>query len=161
LPLQSALSFVQAGLWGTGDTRWIPHLVWQSDPSQEDTCPLAGKVCWCLETETGSVPEVVTLLQSDCSPAAHPPQSESWPSQTCLWGTWDTGWLPHLLQQSEPSQADTSPLAGKVPRCLQPEMGPVPEAVSLLQSIHLPVQTGLWGTQDTRWLSHLFLILRF
>jgi hypothetical protein len=33
---------------------------------------------------------------------------------------------------AEPSQVDTSPLVGKVPGCLEPEMGSVPEAVSLL-----------------------------
>ena len=31
-------------------------------------------------------------------------------------------------------EADTSPLAGKVSGCLEPKMGSVPEAVSLLQS---------------------------
>jgi hypothetical protein len=57
-----------------------------------------------------------------------------------------------LPAPTEPSRADTSPLAGKVPRCLMPETGsfpeamsllPVPESVSLLQSAHSPVQTGL------------------
>jgi hypothetical protein len=33
---------------------------------------------------------------------------------------------------AEPSWADTSPLAGKVPGCLELEKGSVPEAVSLL-----------------------------
>jgi hypothetical protein len=32
----------------------------------------------------------------------------------------------------EPSRVATSPLVGKVPGCLEPEMGSVPEAVSLL-----------------------------
>ena len=32
----------------------------------------------------------------------------------------------------QPSQVDTSPLVGKLPQCLKPEMGSVPEAVSLL-----------------------------
>jgi hypothetical protein len=49
-----------------------------------------------------------------------------------LRGMRDTKWLSHLLWRSEPSWADTSPLAGKVPRCLEPEMGYVPEAVLLL-----------------------------
>jgi hypothetical protein len=52
-----------------------------------------------------------------------------------------------LPAPSEPSRADTSPLAEKVPRCLEPKMGsvqeavlllPVPEAVSLLQSACSP-----------------------
>jgi hypothetical protein len=33
---------------------------------------------------------------------------------------------------AEPFRADISPLAGKVPRCLEPETGSVPEAVSPL-----------------------------
>jgi hypothetical protein len=40
--------------------------------------------------------------------------------------TWDTRWLPHLLWWSEPSQAATSPLVGKVPRCLEPGRGCIP-----------------------------------
>ena len=53
---------------------------------------------------------------------------------------------------AEPSRADTSPLAGKVPGCLEPEMGsvpeavlllPVPEALMLMWSTLSPVQTGL------------------
>jgi hypothetical protein len=51
------------------------------------------------------------------------------------------------LALAEPSQVDTSPLVVKVPRCLDPETGsvpeavsllPVPEAVLLLQSVRLP-----------------------
>ena len=50
-----------------------------------------------------------------------------------------------------------SPLVGKVPGCVGPEIGcvpeaglllPVPEAVSLLQSVLSPAQTGLCGTRD-------------
>jgi hypothetical protein len=51
-----------------------------------------------------------------------------------LLGTWDTRWFPYLLWWSEPSQVATSPLVGKVPRCLEPKTGPVPEAVLFLQS---------------------------
>ena len=47
-------------------------------------------------------------------------------------GTWETRWLPNLLWGSEPSQAATSPLAGKVPGCLQSKTEPVPEAMLLL-----------------------------
>ena len=54
---------------------------------------------------------------------------------------------PGALWQSPSSRADTSPLTGKVPGCLEPETGsvpeavlllPVPEAVSLLQSTCSP-----------------------
>jgi hypothetical protein len=58
-------------------------------------------------------------------------------------GTQDTS----LTSLKEPSRADTFPLAGKVPRCLEPKTGslsvavlllPVPEAVSPLQSAYSP-----------------------
>ena len=73
--------------------------------------------------------------------------------------------------QKEPSQADTSPLAGKLPGCLEPEKGsvletvlllPGPEAVLLLQSarslfaVH-ELTCADWSLRDldTRWLPHL------
>jgi hypothetical protein len=59
-------------------------------------------------------------------------QSVFSPAQTNLQGTQDTRLFPHLLWRSEPSQMVTSPLVGKVPGCLQPKAGPVPEVVSLL-----------------------------
>jgi hypothetical protein len=71
--------------------------------------------------------------------------------QTGLRGMQDTRWLSHLLWWSEPTQADNSPLAGKVLGRLEPEMGSVPEAVLLLpvseavlllQSVHLPFAVG-------------------
>ena len=80
----------------------------------------------------------------------------------CLRGTWDIRWLRHLLWKSEPSLAATSPLAGKVPRCLEPKMGSVSEAVwllpfleamLLLQSAY--VQNSLRRTWETKWLPHL------
>jgi hypothetical protein len=73
------------------------------------------------------VPEDVLSLQSVRSS-----------SQTGLRGTQDTRWLSHMLWWSEPSRPATSPLVGKVPRCLEPETGSVPEAVLLLQSARLP-----------------------
>jgi hypothetical protein len=53
---------------------------------------------------------------------------------TCTdWSQRDKG---HKMAPSgapkEPSLVDTSPLMGKVPGCLEPEMGSVPEAVLLL-----------------------------
>jgi hypothetical protein len=76
----------------------------------------------------GSVPEAVWLLQSaTCSPFIVC-------ELTCVdWSLRDPG--PKIAlspTQSEPSWADTSPLAGKVPRYLEPEMGFVPEVVLLL-----------------------------
>jgi hypothetical protein len=44
-------------------------------------------------------------------------------------GHGDTSWLSYLLWWSEPSPAD---MEGKVPGCLEPETGSVPEAVLLL-----------------------------
>jgi hypothetical protein len=73
------------------------------------------------------VPEVVSLLQSACSPFA---------VHVLTWADWslrDPGpkMVPSLASK-ESSWADTSPLEGKVPTCLEPEEGSVPEAVSLL-----------------------------
>jgi hypothetical protein len=48
LPLQCAHSPAQTGLWGTQDTRWLPHLLWWSEPFQAATS-LVGKVPRCLE----------------------------------------------------------------------------------------------------------------
>ena len=45
--------------------------------------------------------------------------------------------------QAEPSQVDTSPLAGMVPGGLGTKMGSVPEAMLLLQSALSPVLTSL------------------
>jgi hypothetical protein len=73
-----------------------------------------------------------------CSLLTNPPQSPSWPVQTGLQGTRDSRWLSHLLRQSESYQVDTSPLEGKVPGCLEPKTGSVPEAVLLPQSACLP-----------------------
>jgi hypothetical protein len=60
--LQSTHLTVQTGLWGTQGTRWLLHLIWQSEPSWGDTSPLVGNVPGCLEPEMGSVPEAVLLL---------------------------------------------------------------------------------------------------
>jgi hypothetical protein len=66
--------------------------------------------------ETGPVPEDVLPLQSARSPVQTDPR-----------GTWDTRWFFHLLWWSEPSRADTSPLAGKALGCLEPEMASFPK----------------------------------
>ena len=70
------------------------------------------------------VPEAVLLLQSDRSPLAVC-------KLTCAeWSLRDPG--PKMAPspaQAEPSSVDNSALAEKVPRCLEPEMGSVPEAV--------------------------------
>ena len=81
----------------------------------------------------GSVPETVLLLQSARSPFAVR-------ELTCAdWSLWDPG--PKMAPSptpKEPSQEDTSPLVGKVPGCLELEMGCVLEAVLLLLSPHSP-----------------------
>jgi hypothetical protein len=105
-----ALTWAECFLRDPGH-RWLPHLLWQSEPSQVANSPLVGKVPGCLEPETGSVPEAVSLLQSACSPLAV--CTLTWAD--CLWGIRDTRWLPHLFRWSEPSLVATSPLEGKVP----------------------------------------------
>jgi hypothetical protein len=98
--------------------------------------PLAWMVPGCLEPEMRFVPEAMLLLP--VPEAVSPLQSGLSPVQIGVCGTRDPKWLPHLLRHSEPSWADTSSLAGKVPRCLEPEMRSVPEAVSCLQSACSP-----------------------
>jgi hypothetical protein len=51
--------------------------------------------------------------------------------QTSLGRIWERRWLPKMFQHSSPG-VDTSPLAGKVPGWLEPEMGPALEVLWLL-----------------------------
>jgi hypothetical protein len=60
---------MQTGLRGTQETRWLPYLLWWSEPYQLDTSPLVGNMPGCLEPETGSVPQALLLLQIACSPS--------------------------------------------------------------------------------------------
>ena len=75
----------------------------------------------------GSVLEAVLLLQSSCSPFAVF-------ELTCIdMSLRDPG--PQMFSSpalKEPSWADTSPLEGKVPGCLESEKGSVPEVVLIL-----------------------------
>ena len=109
-----------------------------------------GKVPGCLEPETGSIPEAVLLLP--VQEAVSLLQSAHSPSTVreltyADWSQRDLGHrmapLPALVVRALPGGHFSSSLAGKVPRCLEPEMGSVPEAVSLLQFELSPVQTGL------------------
>ena len=124
---------MQTGLRGTQETRWLPYLLWWSEPYQLDTSPLVGNMPGCLEPETGSVseallllpvPEAVLLLQS-----AHSPFTVC--ELTCTdWSLRDPGPKMALSPaQAEPSPVDTSPLSGKVPGCLEPKTGSASEAV--------------------------------
>ena len=67
------------GLQGPQDTRWLPHLLWGSEPSWAATSPLVGRCPDVWSPKWGSVPEAVPLLpvpeavlllQSACSPSA-------------------------------------------------------------------------------------------
>jgi hypothetical protein len=94
-----------------------------------DTSSLAGKVPRCLEPETGSAPEAVWLLSvpeavSFCSSHSHL-------SRLVSEGSGNQDGSPRYSGKALPGGADTSPLAGKVPRCLEPKTGSVPEAVLL------------------------------
>jgi hypothetical protein len=127
LSLLSASSSAQTGLQGTWYTIWLSYVLWRSEPSRADTSLLVGKVPGCLEPEMGSVSEAVLFLQSACSPFAVR-------ELTCEdWFLRDLGpKMAPLPAPKDPSRADTSPLAGKVSRCLEPETGSVPEAVLFL-----------------------------
>ena len=77
--------------------------------------------------KTGSVPEAVSLLPvleavSFCSPHSHLCKLVSE-------GSGNQDGSPRCSGKALPGGADTSPLAGKVPGCLKPEMGSASEAV--------------------------------
>jgi hypothetical protein len=86
-------------------------------------------------------PEAVLLMQSISSPFT---VSEL----TCSdWSLRNQG--PKMAPScalAEPSQVDTSPLAGKVPGCLELKMGSVPEAVLLLPVPEAPAEPCLEDT---------------
>ena len=104
---------------------------------QADTFPLAGKVPRCLEPKKGAASEALWLLPvpeavSFCSPHSHLHRLVSEGS-----GNQDDS--PRCSCKALLGRADTYPLAGRVPGCLEPEKGaasealwlpPVPEAVS-------------------------------
>jgi hypothetical protein len=166
LPKQSASWPAQTVLWGTRDTPWLPHLLWQSVPSLSDSSPLLEKVTRCLEPEMGSVPEVVSLLQTTRSPST---------VRDLTWADWSPR-DPGPKMAPSPAQAVRDLQARQLssgtegvrisgvqnqvcPRsCL---LLPVPEAVSLLQSVLSPEQSGLWGTPDTKLRLEVFILKIF
>jgi hypothetical protein len=98
-------------------------------PGRLDTSPLAGKVLRCLEPEKGAASEALWLLPvpetvSFCSPHSRlhrvvfMESGNQDVSRRCS-GNFLPGWV------------DTSPLAGKVPGCLEPKTGTVSEALWL------------------------------
>jgi hypothetical protein len=113
-----------------------------------NTSPLAGKVPRCLEPKTGSAPEALQPLPvpepvSFCSPHSHlcRPVSEQSRNQD---GS------PRCSGKALPGRADTSPLAGKVPGCLDPKTGSASKAVSFCSPhchMHRLVSEGS-GNQD-------------
>jgi hypothetical protein len=129
------------GLQGTQDTRWLPRLLWLSEPSQAATSPLAGKVPGCLEPKTRSVPEAVSLPQSARSPSTvH--------ELTCAdWSLRDPGHKmapsPALVVRALAGGHLSS--GGEGAGCLEPRKWPVPEAVLLLHSSCSPAHTAPEG----------------
>jgi hypothetical protein len=80
-----------------------------------------------MKAETGPVPEVVLLQPvteavSFCCPHSHLHRLVSE-------GSGNQDGSPRCSSKALPGRADNSPLAGKVPGCLEPEMGSVSEAV--------------------------------
>ena len=127
--------------WSRGDPgeRWLPHLLWGSEPSQVASSPLAGKVPRCLQPKTGPVPEAVSLLQStlftctDCSQRGPGRQDGS---LTCSGGQSPPRWPPLLWQE-------------RCPDVWSSQRGSVQEAVSLLQSPPQSVtETTDWSQRD-------------
>ena len=83
-----------------------------------------GQTCLLAEDE-GPKQSLLQNLCSFCSPHSHLHRLVSEGS-----GNQDDS--PRCSRKALPSRADTSPLAGKVPGYLEPEMGSTPEAVPLL-----------------------------
>jgi hypothetical protein len=86
-----------------------------------DTSPLAGMVTGCLESEMGSVPKLCQFYLSQkmcrfCSKHSHLCRLVSE-------GSCNQEVLPRCSGKAMLSGVDTSPLAGKVPRCLQSKWG--------------------------------------
>jgi hypothetical protein len=95
-----------------------------------DPSPLVGKVPGCLDSKTVLSPKLCRFclsqkLCSFCSLHSHLSRlvSEGY-------GTQDGS--PRCSSRALPGGVDTSPLTGKVPGCLEPKTGFVPEAVLLL-----------------------------
>ena len=126
-------------------------MLYKALPGRVDISPQAEKVPG-LEPKTGSVSEAVWLLPvpeavSFCSPHSHLHRLVSE-------GFGNPDGSPRCSGKALPGRAETSPLAGKVLRCLEPEMGsapeavwplPVPEAVSFCSPhshLHRPVSEG-------------------
>ena len=132
-------------------------------PSLSDNSPLAEKVTGCLEPETGSVPEAVSLLQTAHSPSTF--CEVTWAD----WSPRDPGSkmapsfvqaVRDLLGRQLSSDKEGAQISGAqdgvFPRsCV---LLPVPEAVLLLQSILSPEQSGLRGTPNTRLRLEIFII---
>ena len=100
-------------------------MLWQCPLGGADTSPLARKVPRCLEPETGSAPKVLWLLLSFFSPHSHL-------HRLVLERSGNKDGSPKCFGKALSGGADTSPLAGKVPRYLEPETGSASEAVWLL-----------------------------
>ena len=116
-------------------------------PSLSDNSPLAEKVTGCLEPETGSVPEAVSLLQTahspstfcevtwaDWSPRDPGPKMAPSPAQA----------VRALLGRQLSSGSEGAQISGAQNRVCPRScvLLPVPEAVWLLQSV-LSEQSGL------------------
>jgi hypothetical protein len=110
-----------------------------------------------MKARRAPVLEALFLLQLTGSPVRERPRIQDGTL------TWFLG--------SEPSLEANSPLEGKVPRGLglssvswlrmkSRTMDLVQEALLLLRPACSPGWAGLWETQDTRWLSHLSLVVR-
>ena len=96
-------------------------------PGRLDTSPLAGKVPGWLELKMRSVSEALWLLPfpeavSFCCPHSHLHRLVSE-------GSRNHDGFPRCSGKALSSRSDISPLAGDVPRCLEPETGSASEAV--------------------------------
>jgi hypothetical protein len=106
-------------LVGSGNQDGSPRCSGNALPGRADTFPLAGKVSGCLEPKTGSASEVLWLLPVPEAVSFYSPYSHL--HRLVLVGPRNQDVSPRCCGKALPGRADTSPLAGKVHRCLEPQ----------------------------------------
>jgi hypothetical protein len=98
--------------------------------SCREGAPISGVWTCLLAEDEGPIEGLSQKLCSFCSPHSHLRRLVSE-------GTRTKDGFPRCSSRALPGGVDTSPLSGKVPRCLDPEMGSVPEAVSILSFLYV------------------------
>ena len=106
---------------------WFPQVLWQSPPGWGRHLSSGSEVSGHLEPETGSATEALWLLPVPEAVSFRSPHSHL--CRLVLAGFKNQDGSCRCSGKALLGGVDTSPLAGKVPRCLEPQMGSVSEAV--------------------------------